>query len=100
MRSCPRLQRRPFLKRRDKMEFGMVVYYVDLLSSPTEKRQFSALARAGFVLYAFSPGAVKQKDLPCGRSFAFIRGPEGIQTHNLLIRSQVLYSVELRNHKF
>ncbi len=27
-------------------------------------------------------------------------GPEGIQTHNLLIRSQVLYSVELRNLKF
>ncbi len=31
-------------------------------------------------------------------SFAFIRGREGIQTPNLLIRSQMLYSVELRNH--
>jgi hypothetical protein len=29
--------------------------------------------------------------------FAFIRGREGIQTPNLLIRSQMLYSVELRN---
>jgi hypothetical protein len=27
-------------------------------------------------------------------------GPEGIQTPNLLIRSQMLYSVELRNHFF
>ena len=31
-------------------------------------------------------------------SFTFIRGREGIQTPNLLIRSQMLYSVELRNH--
>jgi hypothetical protein len=33
-------------------------------------------------------------------AFLFIRGPEGIQTPNLLIRSQMLYSVELRNHFF
>jgi hypothetical protein len=29
--------------------------------------------------------------------FAFIRGPEGIRTPSLLIRSQVLYPVELRD---
>lgn len=30
--------------------------------------------------------------------FVLIRGREGIQTPSLLIRSQTLYSVELRNH--
>ena len=30
--------------------------------------------------------------------FGFTRGPGGIQTPNLLIRSQMLYSVKLRNH--
>ena len=32
------------------------------------------------------------------QSFSFSCDSGGIQTHNLLIRSQMLYSVELRNH--
>ena len=32
------------------------------------------------------------------QSFFPFRDSGGIQTHNLLIRSQMLYSVELRNH--
>ena len=42
----------------------------------------------------------KEKDqakVNFARSFSFVRDSGGIQTHNLLIRSQMLYSVELRN---
>ena len=39
-----------------------------------------------------------KKNLPCGRIFYGALG--GIRTHNLLIRSQMLYPIELRVHLF
>ena len=39
-----------------------------------------------------------KKNLPCGRIFYGALG--GIRTHNLLIRSQMLYPIELRAHLF
>jgi hypothetical protein len=49
---------------------------------------------------AFSLRATKQKATLLEWPFALSCGREGIQTPNLLIRSQMLYSVELRNLDF
>ena len=40
----------------------------------------------------------EQAKVNFARSLPFACDSGGIQTHNLLIRSQMLYSVELRNH--
>ena len=59
-------------------------------------------------LFCFTPPLTKaelstrwcktKKVLTTSKPFVCICGREGIQTPNLLIRSQMLYSVELRNH--
>ena len=63
---------------------------------------FSFVIPAGLHIPVPATGQSSKKDGQSANKLAivhlFLRDSGGIQTHNLLIRSQMLYSVELRNH--
>ena len=73
-----------------------------LLRSPAKKLNQPRACSATTRIYHQPAGIKKMRPqaLACKRTFLPSRDSGGIQTHNLLIRSQMLYSVKLRSLLF